>query len=171
MKLHFREDKYESATNGRRPARSEVSFRWREDDYSTANVNSLATKILNDLARPVVFYKKGRTRYTYVDKALGYYFQVNADTEADAKKVIEATIRIQDDTEPDWENNFKEHKDNKNYTLRETVRVMGELIVKPKKRPIATVKFAYAELFIPGVQKPIILVDGTGIKAGALKLF
>ena len=47
---------------------------------------------------------------------------------------------------------------------------MGETIKKPKKRPIATVKFAYAELFIPGTTKPIILVDRTGTKAGAIKI-
>jgi hypothetical protein len=32
VKLHFKEDKYEAAANNRRPARSEVSFRWREND-------------------------------------------------------------------------------------------------------------------------------------------
>jgi hypothetical protein len=55
VKLHFREDKYEASTNSRRPARSEVSFRWREDDYSTANINSLATKVVADFANPPFF--------------------------------------------------------------------------------------------------------------------
>ncbi len=115
------------------------------------------------------FYKKGRTRYTYVDKQLGYYFQINADDETNARKIIEQVIRIQDDTEPDWENKFKTHIDDINYANPGTVRVLGETIRKPKKRPIATVRFAYAELFIPGLIKPIILLDRTGTKATALR--
>ncbi|NJL53092.1 MAG: hypothetical protein HC930_14505 [Hydrococcus sp. SU_1_0] len=47
--------------------------------------------------------------------------------------------------------------------------VMGEVIKKPKKRPVAKVEFAYAELFIPGTIKPIVLVDMTGTKSGAIK--
>ncbi len=169
VKLHFREDKYIAANNDRRPARSEVSFRWRENDYSTTNVNSLINQLVDKFARPIMSYKKGRTQYTYVDKSKGYYFQMNTDTEADAKKIIEAAIRIQDDNEPDWENNFREHKDNKNYTTRETIRVMGETLVKPKKRPIANVKFAFVELFIPGKTKPLVILDATGSKVGALR--
>lgn len=169
VKLHFREDRYEAADNNKKPARSEVSFRWREEDFSTLNINTLTNKIVADFVNPVFYYKKGRIRYTYTDKSKGYYFQVNANSEADAKKIIEQTIRIQDNVEPDWENNFKKHEDNKNYTIQETIRVMGETIKKPKKRPIATVKFAYAELFIPGVSKPIVLVDRTGNKIGALR--
>lgn len=169
VKIHLREDKVAAASNSRRPARSEVSFRWRETDYSTTNVNQLVTKIVADLVNPLAFYKRGRTLYSYVDKQLGYYFNVTADSEADAKKIIELVIRIQDDTEPDWTKNFKSHPDEKNYSTQETVRVMGETVKKPKKRPIATVKFAYAELFIPGLTKPIILVDRTGTKKGALR--
>ncbi len=170
VKLHFREDKYEAATNNRRPARSEVSFRWRETDYSTTNVNSLANKILNDFARPVFYYRKGRQIWTYWDDKLGYRFTVAANDETNARKIIEQVHRIQDDVEPDWETHLREHKDNKNYGIQETIRVMGETKKKPKKRPIATVHFAYAELFIPGLTQPIILVDRTGTKARAIKL-
>lgn len=170
VKLHFREDKYEASTNSRRPARSEVSFRWREDDYSTVNINSLATKIVNDFAKPPFFFKRGRKLFSYVDKTKGYFFNVTTDDETDAKKIIEQVIRIQDDIEPDWENKFKYHEDKVNYLTPGTVRVLGDTKAKPKKRPIATVKFAYAELFVPGLTKPIILVDRTGTKGAAIKI-
>ncbi|NJL53093.1 MAG: hypothetical protein HC930_14510 [Hydrococcus sp. SU_1_0] len=55
VKLHFRESKYEAATNARRPARGEVSFRWKENSFSTANVQALANKITADFARPRFF--------------------------------------------------------------------------------------------------------------------
>lgn len=170
VKLHFREDKYEASANTRRPARSEVSFRWREDDYNTANINSLANKIVADFANPPFFFKRGKKLFSYVDKTKGYFFNVTTDDETDAKKIIEQVIRIQDDIEPDWENKLKYHEDKINYLLPGTVRVLGDTKAKPKKRPTATVKFAYAELFIPGLTKPIILVDRTGTKAVAIKL-
>lgn len=169
VKLHFREDKYEAAVNNRRPARSEVSFRWREDDYTTANINTLTNKIVADFVNPVFFFQRGRGCWTYWDDQKGYRFTVYAQSETEAKKVIEQVIKVQDETEPDWDNKLREHKDGVNYTLPETVRVMGETKRKPKKRPVATVKFAYAELFIPGLTKPIILVDRTGTKANALR--
>ncbi|BAZ46373.1 hypothetical protein NIES4102_34040 [Chondrocystis sp. NIES-4102] len=46
---------------------------------------------------------------------------------------------------------------------------MGKVRRKPRKRPIGRVKFAYAELFIPGVTKPIVLIDRVGAKVGALE--
>ena len=46
---------------------------------------------------------------------------------------------------------------------------MGETVRKPKKRPVGAVKYQYAELFIPGVTKPIILSDATGYKIGAIR--
>jgi hypothetical protein len=170
VKLHFKEDKYEAATNNRRPARSEVSFRWRENDYSTANVNQLATKIVNDFAIPPFFFKRGRKLFSYVDKTKGYFFNVTTDDETDAKKIIEQVIRVQDDIEPDWDNKLKYHEDKINYLTPGTVRVLGETKAKPKKRPTATVKFAYAELFIPGTTRPIVLVDRTGTKGAAIKI-
>jgi len=169
VKLHFKEDKYEAANNIRRPARSEVSFRWRQEDYSTVNINQLTNKIVADFVNPVFFYNKGREAWTYWDKSKGYRFTVYVQDEQDAKKIIEQSINIQDEGEPDWDKNLREHIDKKNYSLQETVRVMGETIKKPKKRPVAKVEFQYAELFIPGTTKPLILVDRTGTKSGALR--
>lgn len=169
VKLHFKEDRYNAASNNRRPARSEVSFRWRENSYSTTNINGLVRDIGNAFGRPPLVYTKGRIQYTYVDKTKGYYFQINANSESDAKEVIRTAINIQDAGEPDWDNNFRQHIDTKNYNTPGTVTVMGETKRKPKKRPIATVKFAYAELFIPGTTKPLVLVDVSGYKVGALE--
>lgn len=170
VKLHFREDKYQAANNNRRPARSEVSFRWREDDYSTTNINSLATKIVNDFTKPLFFFSRGKKLFSYVDRTKGYFFNVTTDDESDAKKIIKQVINVQDPGEPDWDGKLKYHEDKINYLLPGTVRVLGETKAKPKKRPTAIVRFAYAELFIPGLTKPIILVDRTGTKAGAIKI-
>ncbi|MEM9507538.1 MAG: hypothetical protein AAGA16_07585 [Cyanobacteria bacterium P01_E01_bin.35] len=168
VKLHFKENRYDSSNNNRRPVRSEVSFRWREEDYTSTNINQLATKINADFGVPIFTFDKGRQLWTYRDKKLGYKFQVYVQSETEAKKIIAQAIGIQDEGVPDWTKNLRESKDSVNYNNRETVRVMGETLVKPRKRPVGTVRFTHAEMFIPGTTKPIILVDKSGYHPGAL---
>lgn len=169
VKLHFKENRYESSANNRRPIRAEVSFRWRTEDFSTTNINALATKIHNDFAKPVFSFDKGRKCFTYWDDEKGYRFTVYVQSKLDAKKIVEQATRIQDDVEPDWNKNLREHKDGVDYATQGTVRVMGETRRKPKKRPVGAVKYQYAELFIPGVTKPIILSDATSLKPWAIR--
>jgi hypothetical protein len=169
VKLHFRENRYTSADNDRIPIRSEISFRWRSTDYSTANINSLKNKIKADFINPLFSFGRGKDCWTYWDDEKGYRFTVYVQSEAQAKKIIGQAIGIQDSEVPDWDNRLREHKNNVNYTVPGTVTVMGETRRKPKKRPVGTVEFAYAELFIPGVIKPIVLLDHTGTKLGALE--
>lgn len=168
VQLHFQEERYDAADNDRIPVRSRISFRWRSDDFGTARVESLANKIKADFARPPFSFGKGRECWTYWDDEKGYRFTVYVQNESEAKSIISQVVGIQDSGTPDWNANLREHKDGVNYAAPGTVRVMGETRRKPRKRPVGTVKFAYAELFIPGVTKPIILVDRTGTKAGAL---
>ena len=167
VKLHFRENRYESSTNNRKPARGEVSFRWIETDFTTANIDKLTDKIQSSFVKPVFSYQRGRQLWTYADKSKGHYFQLTVDSETTAKKVIEQVIRLQGNEAPDWDKYLKFHQDKKNYNIAGTVRVEGENRRKPKKRPIAKVEFAYAELFIPGTTKPIVLIDRTGNKVSA----
>ena len=169
VKLHFKESRYESSTNNRKPIRSEISFRWRSEDFSTQNINQLATKIHADFANPVFNFDRGRECWTYWDDQKGYRFTVYVQNETEAKKIIEQVIRIQDDEEPDWDTHLREHKTNQNFAATEYVRVMGENVRKPKRRPIGTVKYQYAELFIPGVTKPIILSDATSYRPDAIR--
>ncbi len=169
IKLHFSESRYESSNNNRRPVRTEVSFRWRDDNYSEASLTAIATKIKNTFAVPVFKYGKGRNCWTYWDDQKGYRFTVYAQSEVEAKKIIGAAISLQDTETPDWDNKLREHKDGVNYTTQKTVRVLGKTEKSPKKRPVGTVEFQYAEMFIPGTTKPIILVDRTGYRPLALK--
>ena len=169
VKLYFFESRYESSRNNRKPIRSEVSFRWRETDFSRANITELATKIHNDFAKPVFSFERGREFWTYSDKSKGYFFQCKVTNEAEAKKVIKQAINVQDNVEPDWEQYLRLHEDKQNYSIQKTVRVMGETYKKPKKRPIGTVRYNYAELYIHGIKKPIILSDATSLKPQALK--
>lgn len=169
VKLHFLEDKYEASKKGKRPIRSEVSFRWREEDFSEAKINSLATKVHADFAKPIFFFNRGIECWTYWDKRKGYRFTVYTTNETQAKKIIEQTIAIQDEDLPDWEKNLRRHESKINYNIQEKIKVRGETFKKPRQRPIGVVQYQYAELFIPGTTKPIILSDITGYKPQAIK--
>jgi hypothetical protein len=169
VQLHFRENRYTATDNDRIPIRSVITFRWRSDNYSTSNINSLKNKIKADFVNPLFTFGKGKDCWTYWDDQKGYRFTVYVQNETEAKKVIGQIIGIQDTEAPDWDNKLREHKSNVNYAVPGTVTVMGETRRKPRKRPVGTVEFAYAELFIPGVVKPIVLIDRTGTKLGALE--
>ena len=129
----------------------------------------MVNRIATNFANPVFFYNRGKELWSYADKSKGYYFQLTVQSEDEAKKVIEKVIDVQNSGVPDWEQYLRYHKDKRDYTTAGTVAVMGETIRKPRKRPSAKVEFAYAELFIPGTTKPIVLVDRTGKKHNALR--
>ena len=157
--LHFEEDRYEASVANRLPATAQVAVRWFQESYTRTELNALALKIKQDFCTPIFIFKKGRELYTYTDKKKGYYFQVYAYDELNAKKIMEQAYRLQHDTEPEWDDYLRTHIDKKNYTVQQTQMILGELKQKPKRRPIADVKFSYAELNVPGLLEPIILVD------------
>jgi hypothetical protein len=169
VQLHFREERYDAADNNRIPIRSVITFRWVSDNYSTGEVTALKNKIKADFVNPPFSFGRGRECWTYWDDRKGYRFTVYVQNEVEAKKIISQVIGIQDTGTPDWENKLRQHKDNVDYATPGMVRVMDKTQRKPRKRPIGTVKFAYAELFVPGVTKPIVLIDRTGSKVGALE--
>lgn len=168
VKNFFVESRYDASTNERVPVRRQVSFRWREETFSTANVNQLALKIKNDLATPPLKWKCGRILYTYWDKSKPYNFQVYAYDKLNAKKIIEAAIRIQDDIEPDWDKYLKTHEPEDLTPPNEIKVIEGETVTIEKGKEIADLEFGWSELYYPNVTKPRYLVDATGTKAGAI---
>lgn len=167
--LHFAETRYDAATNQRMPATAQISVRWRETNISTAELRALATKIKSIFATPPYKWQKGREIYTYYDRSKGYYFQVYAYSETEAKNVIGKVWEIQDTGVPDWENRLRKHTDDKNWNFQQTFTILGEIRKKPKRRPIATVEFTHAEVNIPGLLDSVILIDLTGTYPGAIE--
>jgi hypothetical protein len=167
VQVFYRETRYDATGNDRIPIERRVSFRWRETDWTTAKINALALKIKTDLATPKLIWRTGKEFYTYKDRSIPYEFKVQALNEVEAKKVIEASIRIQDNTEPDWKLLRKAVNTEATSTIPENRMIDGELVKLPIESPLATVEFAYAQLKFPKVRKPYILVDATGTKRGA----
>lgn len=167
--IQFREKRSDAGENNRIPATAQVSFRIEETSWTQSKVQQWANTIKSAFATPRFSWKKGRTLYNYWDPAGGWNFQLRANSETEAKSVIEKCFSAKGAGSPDYEEFLKEQKDNRNYGVAETVTIMGETKKKPKLRPIATVYFAWAELVIPGYGENIILVDVTGTKAKAIE--
>lgn len=168
VQVFFKESRYDASLDERIPVQRMVSFRWREDDWTTANVNALALEIKNEFATPKLKWQCGRELYTYRDRSKPYDFQVNAFDKANAKEVIEACMRIQDEVEPDWDEFLRYHAREAPPPINQTKMIEGELVKYPNPLPIAFVEFAYAQLKYPKLRKPRILVDATGTKRGAI---
>lgn len=160
--VHFQEKKTDAANNDRIPARSQVAFRLEEQSWTEAKIDNWAQKVKTAFAVPRFSYKKGTLLFTYTDKQDGWIFQLYTQSELEAKSVIEKCFQARSAGTPDYTTFLTQHQDNKNYSSPEFVSVLGESRRKPRRRPVATVWFAYAELLIPGLPDTITLVDVTG---------
>ncbi|BAZ46372.1 hypothetical protein NIES4102_34030 [Chondrocystis sp. NIES-4102] len=101
VQLHFKEERYDAADNDRIPIRSAISFRWRETEYTTSNIEALKNKIKSQFARPPFSFDRGRECWTYWDDKKGYRFTLYVQNEEEAKKVVSQVVDIQDSESPD----------------------------------------------------------------------
>ena len=127
-------------------------------------VLALANKISAQFAKPTPYkWKKGKELYTYKDEEKSYNLKIFTFNESEAKRVVRDCLQINGDT-------FKNEllslhgstQPSEAYPTRPPKkRVMGELIQQPRKRPVGTVAFRYAQLKLQGRIKPVTLVDTT----------
>jgi hypothetical protein len=166
IKLFFRESEFDTDPNFL-PITATVSFRIAEEtseSFTKANAEVLAKKIETNFARPTPYkWKKGRELYTYKDEMKGYNFQIYAFSESEAKRVIRDCLSINGDSFKDELLSFHAStQPSEAYpTLPPRKNVMGEMIQQPRKRPVGTVVFRYAQLHLQGRIKPVTLVDTT----------
>jgi hypothetical protein len=72
---------------------------------------------------------------------------------------------------PDWEYLNISNNDNPAQaypTIPETITLLGKTRRKSRRRPIASVRYCYSCIKIPGEPERIILHDSTGLKSTAL---
>ncbi|MEO0348842.1 MAG: hypothetical protein AAF282_02190 [Cyanobacteria bacterium P01_A01_bin.15] len=171
--LYFLED-LSDVEPGYEPVQGRISFRLMDHTASTmtpAIAQTYAQRIKSNFATGGGFiWKKGREMGSYADWPKGYQFQLLVKTEAEARRIIEASLNVQNDT-PNWE--FFNYSTNAEPatafpTIPETNRVYGETKRGPRRRPVADVRFQYAHMIVPGRSSPVALVDRTGLLSGAL---
>lgn len=145
----------------------EISFRLMQETSETitkTQVNTLATKIKTLFVTPNRFvWHKGKLMCSYTDRERGYQLQLLVRNKAEGKRMIEQVLDIQGHT-PDWKfmNSDENEEPLEKYPSNPgRHNILGQSYEKPKRRPVADVKFRYATLSVHGLPRPINLVDTT----------
>lgn len=165
--LYFQED-WQDVDPNYQPVKGIITIRLMNQESTSitnAEVVGWANKIKSSFGTGTGFvWRKGKEMSSYLEKDKGYQLQLLVRDEAEGKKVVEQVLDIQGHS-PDW-SNFQ-HKINENPTMAYPTipgnqTILGKTYKKPRKRPIADVRFQYAALNVHGFPKPIILYDRTG---------
>lgn len=159
---------------GYSPVRGEISVRIMDEtaeSITQSRAQTLANRVKSNFAIGEGFlWKKGKVMCAYSDWEKGYQLQLLCRDKSEGRRVIEQVLDIQGHA-PDWE--FMTVAENESPgeaypIIPRTERILGQTRRLPRRRPIATVRFKYANLFVPGLPAPISLVDRTGTYANPL---
>ena len=125
-------------------------------------LTSLANRIQLEFASGNGYvWKKGRDMATYQDKNNGYDFRILTISKTEAKELITKVLDTNQDV-PNWEYlQYKETDDSLGaYPSNPGSHIiLGETRKKPRKRPVANVRFQYATADVWGLTTPIVLCD------------
>ncbi|MEL7143305.1 MAG: hypothetical protein AAGL08_13905 [Cyanobacteria bacterium J06573_11] len=151
------------------PVTGRISFRLMNYDSSTITpliATPYAQRIKSTFALGSGFvWRKGREMFSYSDWNRGYQLQLLCRSKTEARRVVDAVLDIQNDT-PDWSNfntGSNEEPAEAYPTLPANERIFGETRRAPRTRPVADVRFQYADLSVSGLSNPITLVDRSGV--------
>lgn len=170
IKLYFREDLDEVET-GYQPVKSELTFRLASHNYDTISpteANSLARKIATELGSGSGYrWHKGRLKVSYRKPEHGYQMVVTAYSESEARDVINKCLDIQNRSIDESCLTVSTKAQNPP-TIPPNEFIYGKTRRLPRERPVAWVRFQWAELHVWGLPKPVVLVDRSGRKPNPL---
>lgn len=171
--LYFLEDS-EDVDPDYRPVEGQLSIRIVHEtsqSIAQADLTNLANQVNTAFGTSNGFvWKKGKTLYAYSDKIAGHQFKIFAKTDTHAIEIIQKLLSIVNQTfDPELLNvNDAANPAQAFPTNPGTQTILGKTHKKPRRRPIADVRFQYASIKIHGLPKPIVLVDKTGIWSEAI---
>lgn len=164
----------QDVAEGFRPVTGEIAFRLMDETSTSiteANLRTIAQRIKSIFGSAGGYrWKKGKSMASYKNTANGYDFRILCRNPTDARSLITDILAIQGQA-PDWSKmNYKENQAEHEAfpTLPEIQNILGQALRKPRRRPIAEVRFRYAWAYLPGREKPITLVDLTGTRSRPL---
>lgn len=172
IKLFFQEDwDRVDQENGFYPTRSEIHFRLMgetAESLTPAKARDYATKIRNIFCTGKGFvWKRGKEFWSYIDMHKGYYFKLYTDDKQEAQNIINKVLDVQNHT-PDWDKYLKDATKRRDLKatspMPPTELIYGKRRRLPRNKPVAYVRFKYAELHIHGLPQPITLVDKGGTR-------
>ncbi len=170
VKLYFHED-LDDVEEGYQPIDAEITYRVMgetSESMTETKARVIANKIRSEFC-PGGGYRwhKGRVKCSYIQPERGYRMQLNAYSVAEAKQVINKILDLNGHS-PDWNLLVHSQYDNSPPIIPPSKRIYGKTRRTARKRPVAYVRFRYAELHVHGVQKAITLVDRTNRRRQAL---
>ncbi|QLE54838.1 hypothetical protein [Nostoc sp. TCL26-01] len=148
------------------PVDAEYSFRIMDETQATfteAKARTLGLKIKQEfiVSGKGIVFTKGKNIYKYVDEVKGYRNRIYSNSEPDAIDVIRRLLACQNFTFDDDKLTVSQPKKNSTSTTA-THLVYGKQRKKKRFRPIANIRFRYAYMSLPGMNKDVFLVDTTG---------
>jgi len=165
--LYFQED-FEDVEPGYAPVTGEISFRLMDESTTSmtnAKANALGLKVRSEFVTGGGFiWKKGRNYYSYSDWVKGYQLQLLCRSESDAKGLVGKVLDLQSHS-PEWEyfnTNENDQPAQSFPTVPGKETILGKSRRKPRRRPVASVRFQYATLRLAGLANPLCLVDRSG---------
>jgi len=168
IELYFLED-LNDIEPGYAPVSGEISFRLMDEtsnSLSESNLTVYANKIKSIFgAGDGLVWRKGKEMVTYSDWEKGYQLQILCRDKNDGKTLISKVLDLQNHT-PDWAkaNLNKTEDEVQAYPINPGTQViLGKSRKKPRRRPIADVRFRYATIHIHGIPLPIPLFDLSGV--------
>ncbi|MGK7893358.1 MAG: hypothetical protein AB4372_06970 [Xenococcus sp. (in: cyanobacteria)] len=170
---YFLED-HQDVEPGFRPVEGQLSIRLvgeTTSSISQADLTNFANKVNTAFGQNNGYvWKKGKDLFSYVDKINGHQFKVLATNQSKAVEVVQKLLSIT--SEPYNSELLKLNVAINPSTAYPTNPgnqvILGKTHKKPRKRPVADVRFVYASLKIHGLPKPIVLVDKSGYWSEAI---
>ncbi len=159
---------------GFRPVEGRLSVRLIDENSKTitkAKLETLANRVNAQFgAANGHVWQKGKDIYSYVDKGLGHRHKVLAKNKSDAVTIIRKLLAITQDSYNSklLRLNAAEDPNTAFPSNPGTQVILGKTHKQARIRPVAKVRFAYAQIKIHGLPKPIILVDKSGYWAEAI---
>ena len=137
-----------------------VSYRIVDKDCESItehDLTQLAARLNTTFPRSW-FFKTGKLKATYIDKARGWNFITAPYTKKDGKTLIEKVMGLEHQ-QPDWDILTVGEHTEKNYKIKQTARVLGKIQGIEEKRQIARVFLDKAEINLYGAKANIMLID------------
>lgn len=173
VRLYFLED-YNFTENAEKLPRATAEISFRLMNYTSQTINpseslTLANNIKEFFGVSGGFtWGKGTTKVTYHDATHGYDFRLLVPSESEAVRVIQQVMEIQGHSFDETLVNVSSSR--KAFTnIPPMVEIYGKNVRGKRRRPVATVRFRYAEMAIDGLAHSISLVDLTGKRQPLVK--
>lgn len=170
VKLFFYED-LSDVEPGYQPVTAELTYRLvgeTSESMTTAKATVIANRIKTEFCSGGGFrFHKGKTKVQYEDKAKGYLLRINCFSVEEGKRVINKVLDLNNDS-PNWDNLIHSQYENAPPALPPTKHIYGKSRRMPRKRPVAWVRFRWAELHLWGLPRPINLIDRLNVRRNTL---